>query len=299
MAHYDLYQTLGLDRAASTQDLDRQLNDRISAAGGDPAALDELSTARAVLGNDTRRSMYDQRLDDPNAPEIDVASLKDLASLNVTGTGGTEGAAGAAAPQGGFQQQAGQFARQAGDRAGAAGREVKDSFRQSNLLAIIITAVVTAVVVLAGGWGIGRLVGGGDTQDFSAAESVVDDMLEQNNADDLRDWLQNHTLPDDRDGILSTMNVSDSGSSSFSGMDSHFGGSGLHAATGLNLEQLAVLTGETLEDAYESAEDDGFSREEAETTAVIGVQDDDDEFRGVITLIERDGDYKLMEISQY
>lgn len=84
MAHYDIYQSLGLDRSAPTRELDRQLADRLAAvAKDDAAAVDELTTARAVVGNDTRKALYDQRLDDPNAEDIDVASLKDLAALDV------------------------------------------------------------------------------------------------------------------------------------------------------------------------------------------------------------------------
>ncbi|MGN0095876.1 MAG: hypothetical protein ACI38U_07405 [Corynebacterium sp.] len=103
MAHYDIYQSLGLDRGAPTGELDRQLADRLAVAPqDDAAAVDELTTARAVVGNDTRRSLYDQRLDDPNAEDIDVASLKELAALQVDGPAGNGRQ---------FQQQAGQFAR--------------------------------------------------------------------------------------------------------------------------------------------------------------------------------------------
>ncbi|MDN5724227.1 MAG: hypothetical protein L0H20_14760, partial [Corynebacterium sp.] len=87
MAHYDLYQSLGLDRQASTADLARDLDDRLSSAAPDDAGMiDQLTTARAILGDDTRRGLYDQRLDDPNAAEIDIDSLHELAALNVAGS---------------------------------------------------------------------------------------------------------------------------------------------------------------------------------------------------------------------
>lgn len=290
MAHYDIYQSLGLDRSAPTGELDRQLADRLAAVPQDDAAtVDELTTARAVVGNDTRRSLYDQRLDDPAAEDIDVASLKELAALQVDGHTGSRRQ---------FQQQAGQFARSAGGKATVAGKQVQDSFRQSKGLAIGITAVVTAVVVLLVGWGIGAL-SGGKTTDFSSPKKVVDEMLEQNSADGLRGWLQANTVHETRDDVLSTMNVSDSGSSSFSGMDSHFSGSGLHASTGLTVEQLAISAGESPEVLFEDVEDEGISKEEAESIVVIGIRDDTDNYKGIVTLVERDGDYRITDISRY
>lgn len=293
MAHYDIYQSLGLDRSAPTRELDRQLADRLAAvAKDDAAAVDELTTARAVVGNDTRKALYDQRLDDPNAEDIDVASLKDLAALDV-------GDDVPSSQQGGqSQQKSGQFARTAGAKVTGAGRQVQDSFKQSKGLAIGITAVVTTVVVLLAGWGIGSLTGG-KSADFSAPKKVVDEMLEQNSADDLRSWLQDHTVHETRDDVLSTMNVSDSGSSSFSGMDSHFSGAGLHASTGLTIEQLAISAGESAEVLFEDVEDDGISKEEAESIVVIGIRDDTDNYKGIVTLVERDGDYRITDVSRY
>ncbi|WP_420098315.1 hypothetical protein [Corynebacterium sp.] len=292
MAHYDIYQSLGLDRSAPSGQLDRELADRLAAApSDDPAAVDELTTARAVLGNDARRSLYDQRLADPNAEDIDVASLKELAALDIGGD------VQSSQRRGQFQQQAGQFARTAGAKTTGAGHQVQDSFRQSKGLAIGITAVVTAVVVLLVGWGIGAL-SGGRTADFSSPEKVVDEMLGQNSADDLRGWLQDNTVHETRDDVLSTMNVSDSGSSSFSGMDSHFSGSGLHASTGLTVEQLAISAGESPEVLFEDVEEDGISKEEAESIVVIGIRDDTDNYKGVVTLVKRDGDYRIIDVSR-
>ncbi|WP_291477613.1 hypothetical protein [Corynebacterium sp.] len=283
MAHYDIYRSLGLDRSTPTAELDRQLADRLAAVPqDDTAAVDELTTARAVLGDDTRRSLYDQRLDDPTAPEIDVASLKDLAALEVGGQPG----------------QAGAFVRTAGSRATDAGRKVQNSFRQSRGLAIGITAAVTAVVVLLVGWGLGAL-SGSKSQDFSSPIKVVNEMLEQDSADDLRSWLQDNTVHETRDDVLSSMNVSDSGSSSFSGLDSHFDGSGLEATTGLSVGQLAISAGESVKDMVEDAEEEGISKEEAESIVVIGIQDDTDNYKGIVTLVKRDGDYRITDISRY
>ena len=111
MAHYDIYQSLGLDRSASTSDLARDIDSKLATTSPtDAGAQEELSTARAILGDDNRRSLYDQRLDDPSAPEIDIDSLRELAALDL----GTSSAAGNPGKGQQFQQQAGQFARTAG-----------------------------------------------------------------------------------------------------------------------------------------------------------------------------------------
>ncbi|MDN6440328.1 MAG: hypothetical protein L0K27_12765, partial [Corynebacterium nuruki] len=89
MSHYDLYTSLGLDRTAPTTalatDIDRRIAD-LGAAGG--ARYSELRTARAVLGDDGRRRLYDQQLDNPAAPEITVADVEELAAMPVAATDG-------------------------------------------------------------------------------------------------------------------------------------------------------------------------------------------------------------------
>ncbi|MGP9759822.1 hypothetical protein [Corynebacterium sp. AOP12-C2-36] len=288
MAHYDIYQSLGLDRSAPTGELDRVLADRMAATPqDDAAALDELTTARAVVGNDTRRSLYDQRLGDPNAEDIDVASLKELAALDVGPPAGQQG-------EQGQQGQAVQFARNAGDKAGAAGRQVQDSFRQSKGLAIGITAVVTAVVVLLVGWGLGALTGGDSgQQDDPDAIALVDDMLDHSDSDELRTWLRENTTYQYRDELMQAMNVGEGRSSSFSGMDSLFSGGGLHAQTSINPEHMAVLGGGA---DFESFVDDGFSEEEAKSRRIVGIADSSGDYKGMVAIIEQGGDLKIFNV---
>lgn len=296
MAHYDLYQSLGLDRQASTDDLARDLDARkASADPGDAGLADQLSTARAILGDGTRRGLYDQRLDDPTAPEIDVNSLHELAALDVSAVAGA--GFGAAAPGKGqqFQQQAGQFARSAGARTAEASQQVKSSFKQSKDLAIGVTALVTAVVVLLGGWGIGKIFGGDDQPDISDAQGTVDTFLEQDNADDLRSWLNDNTPHQSREDVLYTMGADEE----FSGMDSFFGASSLEAGTGVAFEQSVIFFGSDIDSFYEEAEDEGFSREEIDSTVVIGVKDGSGNYKGQVTVIKIDGDYKVGSVEKY
>ncbi|MGP9724982.1 hypothetical protein ACT3SZ_13300 [Corynebacterium sp. AOP40-9SA-29] len=293
MAHYDLYHSLGLSRQSSPAELAAELDNQLTQAPADDAGLqDQLSTARAILGDETRRSLYDQRLDDPSAPEIDVVSLRELAALNTGGAPAPAAANGAASGGAGqFQQQAGQFARTAGDKASAASHQVQDSFKQSNILAIAITAVVTAVVVGLAGWALG-LFGGGDP--YKDAKNMTNEMLEQGSADDLRSWIQENSTYEDRDDVLSTLRLS--GDGSFSGMDSLFGGGHLSAGEVVASDQLLMMTYGDLEDIYEEFADEGYSREEVDSMVLVGVADGGDESKGSVLMLERDGDYQIVRV---
>ncbi len=84
MAHYDLYESLGLDTSSSTADLASQLDSRIEdlrsqgVTDGD-ARIEEVKTARTVLGDDTLRSKHDSRLQDTSAPDMQISDLLSLA----------------------------------------------------------------------------------------------------------------------------------------------------------------------------------------------------------------------------
>jgi curved DNA-binding protein CbpA len=288
MAHYDIYQSLGLDRTASTSDLARDIDSKLAATSPtDAGAQEELSTARAILGDDNRRSLYDQRLNDPTAPEIDIDSLRELAALNVGGS------AAADSPGKGqqFQQQAGQFARTAGAKTSAATHQVQDSFKQSKLLAIVITAIVTAVVVGLAGWFFGLF--GSDPN--KEAKGVVNELLDQDDEDDLRSWIKDNSTHEDRDSLMSSLELDDDGS--FNGMDALFGGSDLKAGKLLlDSEQFRMVSGYSKDDFYENAEENGYTEEEADSVVSISVVDENDKERGVVGLIERDGDYQITEV---
>lgn len=283
MAHFDLYQSLGLSRQISSADLTAEIDARLATTPtADAGMRDQLSTARAVLGDDSRRSLYDQRLDDPSAPEIDVASLRELAALDI---GKQSAPAGATAPGKGaqFQQQA-----------GATAKQVQDSFRQSKLLAIGITAVVTAVIVGLAGWALG-LFGGGD--ELKDAKSTANEMLGKGNSDDLRSWIQENSTYQDRDSVLSQLKLS--GDGSFSGMDSLFGGSDLTAGEALAGDQLKMTTLGDIDKFYEMLDDEGYSREEADSLVRVGVVDGNDSYKGSVLMLERDGDYQIVDVQVF
>lgn len=85
MSHYNLYNSLGLNRSQSAESIDYEIEQRINSGFTyNPGGVDELQVARQILGDPTRRAMYDSRLDDPLAPEITVDALRQLAALNVS-----------------------------------------------------------------------------------------------------------------------------------------------------------------------------------------------------------------------
>lgn len=85
MAHYNLYDSLGLDRSSDPAALAREIDSRIQSGNTwNPGGMDELQVARAILGDPARRAAYDQRLGDPNAPAVTPDSLRQLANADMT-----------------------------------------------------------------------------------------------------------------------------------------------------------------------------------------------------------------------
>lgn len=139
---YDLYAALGLDRSQSPEQLAAELDYRMEGVTRETPQWNELSAARAVLGDPTRRQMYDQRLGDPSQT-VTPAEIQQLAAMNV---GAASGSA----------------------RGGFLGRAWRESPKMT------ATAGVLAVAVLVvGGLAIGGAVGGGDddTSNTSASGS--------------------------------------------------------------------------------------------------------------------------------
>lgn len=82
MSHHNFYESLGLDRSKDSAALRAEINEKLGAGGLTDALRDELQVASQVLGDSRRRAAYDSRLDDPNAPTITVAALRELARVD-------------------------------------------------------------------------------------------------------------------------------------------------------------------------------------------------------------------------
>lgn len=86
MPHHNLYRSLGLNPYGTPGELYQQLSMRLAATPPlDAALVDELQTARAVLGNSARKDLYDRQLQNPHAQPITLDALRQLARMNIGG----------------------------------------------------------------------------------------------------------------------------------------------------------------------------------------------------------------------
>lgn len=84
MNHYNLYNSLGLDPQASSEELAEKIQQRIAAGDtSNPGGAEELNLAREILGSPEKRSMYDRRLADTAGTPMNVDSLRSLAARQV------------------------------------------------------------------------------------------------------------------------------------------------------------------------------------------------------------------------
>ncbi|GAB3086231.1 hypothetical protein [Corynebacterium aquatimens] len=84
MAHYDLYNSLRLDRSKDTTALASEIDQRIATGQMDnEGGLEELQIARKILGDPGRRHLYDAKLSGPSDPEITVSELRSLANATI------------------------------------------------------------------------------------------------------------------------------------------------------------------------------------------------------------------------
>ena len=144
MAHYNLYESLGIDRSTSTQGIAEDIDKRLSTGNtSNPGGEDELQVARQVIADPTKRGMYDARLDDPSAPEIDIAALRDLGELQVPAQGQQQQSQ--AQPISQQFQQPGQPQQPQQPKQPS---KLKREFARSSKLALTLAAVVPLLAVL-------------------------------------------------------------------------------------------------------------------------------------------------------
>lgn len=271
MAHYDLYETIGLDRTHDSAALASELDQRInSGVATNPGGVEELRIAREILGDPQRRGLYDQKLSDPNAPEINIAALRDLAAANF----GPAPAAPAAAagstqvrfdqhgqqvageqPQQGEQGEQGpsafargrenfsNYSKQAQERLNPAMEKTKSEIARSSKGVIAGTAIATALIMLLL-WGL--IAGLGGDHNEGKAKKAANQFLELRTNDETERWLIDNAAGDSRSDLNKYLKIGDG----FSGVDNYYSASDPKAGKVFNFKDFVQMNTKFTEDDY-------------------------------------------------
>ncbi|APT91361.1 hypothetical protein CSPHI_10540 [Corynebacterium sphenisci DSM 44792] len=188
MRTFDFYASIGLDRAKPPGQLAAEIDWALTAPGLDAGQVDQLRTARAILGDPARRTIYDRHLDDPAAGPLGVEELRRLA-----GTGSAAGPAGpgpapaAGAHPGpptgggaGARLRHGLAAGAAGARRGWARVAGAARTRPRAALGAAAAVLVLALVLAAGVIGLGGAGSDGASPGGETATGVEGDWREAN-----------------------------------------------------------------------------------------------------------------------
>lgn len=286
MAHYDLYNSIGLDRSLDSAALARELDSRInSGVATNPGGIEELRIARSILGDAQRRGLYDQKLADTNAPDINIAALRDLANADFGGQGSTrvqESAQGPSALDKGRETFT-QYSKQAQERLNPAMEKTKSEIARSSKGVIAGTAAATALVMLLL-FGLVSALGGDRGE--STARKTANQFLELRTNDETERWLIDNAAGDARGHILKTLKVGDG----FSGVDNYFKASDPKAGDAINFREFARF-GSRYDDAtYDRA----ISSLGADEMYLVEVRNGNDSSAGgVVAVAVQDGKGKI------
>lgn len=231
MAHYDLYSSLGLDRGMDPSAISAELDRRISSGiTTNPGGMEELDIAKRILGNPTKRGMYDAKLADLQAADVNIVALRELANADfgeaaaptaaAAAPGGdfsAPGATGAAAASGAHAQPAGstsvkarekftQYSQQAQQKLSPVLSSAKTEVARSSKPVIIGTALVTLAAVLLV-LGIYALA----TRDWDAVKvkKSANQFLSLVDERETMDWLRDNADAESLDSIESTLEIGD------------------------------------------------------------------------------------------
>lgn len=238
MAHYDLYQALNLDRSKAPEEISAELSNRLENNELDNiGGREEVEIARAILGDPQKRTAYDSRLDDPNAPEVDVNALRQLAAADFSagtapagdhaagaapaGAAGAAGMAGAAGAQHSPQKQGpslGERFKEASaktqQQVAPAMEKTKKEFGRSSKMAILITAIATAVVMLLLFTLFNLFTGNSGPSDVGHSKKVTQ-LIELRDKDKTEKWIQDNVQFDFQDNLRDRIDIDDD----YRGMD--------------------------------------------------------------------------------
>lgn len=268
MAHYNLYESLGIDRSTSTQGIAEDIDKRLNTGNtSNPGGEDELQVARQVIADPTKRGMYDARLDDPSAPEIDIAALRDLSELQV--------------PAQGQQQQLQQPGQPQQPQQPKQPSKLKREFARSSKLALTLAAVVPllAVLVLFGAYkGVSWIFG-----DEREVKNLSQEFLDLRKEDETKAWFDDHAALA-FEGNWDYFNLYNGG---YEGMNKHFDALALEAGEVTKSNDLArfVLT--------------EYQVDDYEDYYLVSVDDNNGKVKGLLFFGVNDGDPKLLLVDKH
>ncbi|WP_262368674.1 hypothetical protein [Corynebacterium urealyticum] len=249
MAHYDLYQALNLDRSKAPDEISAELSERLEKNELDNiGGREEVEIARAILGDPQKRTTYDSRLDDPNAPEVDVNALRQLAAADFSagtapagdpaagagvpagavGVAGTAGAAGMAGAEHSQEKQGpslGERFKEAGaktqQQVAPAMEKTKKEFGRSSKMAILITAIATAVVMLLifGAVSLFGGTGGDNVTGKGAPNKKIEKLLKLRDRDKTDKWIRENIHIKAQDAMIDELDLNDD----YRGIDRYLG----------------------------------------------------------------------------
>ncbi|HEY4598151.1 hypothetical protein [Corynebacterium sp.] len=239
LAHYDLYQALNLDRSKAPDEISAELSERLEKNELDNiGGREEVEIARAILGDPQKRTAYDSRLDDPNAPEVDVNALRQLAAADFSapaaptgdhaagagipaGAAGAAGAAGMAGAENSQEKQGpslGERFKEAGaktqQQVAPAMEKTKKEFGRSSKMAILITAIATAVVMLLLFTLFNLFTGNSGPTNVGHSKKVTQ-LVELRDKDKTEKWIQDNVQFDFQDDLRDRIDLDDD----YRGMD--------------------------------------------------------------------------------
>ncbi|MBV7295982.1 hypothetical protein KRX51_08675 [Corynebacterium sp. TAE3-ERU12] len=300
MAHFNLYEALGLDREYTPEALRNALDEWIEQSD-DPTSerTQNLAAARDVLGDPERRAKYDSVLDDPTAADLTPKDVHDLAALPTSSAASTAGSAQGGAPKHDNGMEAGkekltEMASTAKMFTTTQAKDAQQRFQKSDKKAIAITAVATAVVTLLLVGVFSALTSMGDSAD--EARDLAKEFVKLKDEDETKDWLKENTPAATRQDVINALGIGDS----FAGVDAFLGTDepqigvvstwkkGEHSLFPFGDEDYSSLSGTQAifaEQFWESSDD----------LYAVSIEDENNNFAGILLIAVGDNGAELLD----
>lgn len=190
MSHYDLYQALGLSRSSSSAEIVSLIDARLAAQDfSNPGGPEELHIGRAILGTEDARAFYDSKLDDPNAPQIDVMALRQIAE-QVRSQHPESVPQDVPSSKPSFTQNLQKNFGDLKDKSKPLQDTARAEIKRSSKGVIAATAAMTAVVMLAL-FGLFSFLTSGGGNELAGGEKLAEQMINLKE-DNAQEWIRDH-----------------------------------------------------------------------------------------------------------